>query len=202
MALLGIVVERADVIFRVTARNPRAVILQPHGGTLFREVRAVREEAVSVALARDVAHGEVKLRQRRAVHRADGEAYRAQQPTLCHGKSAAGHGDAVRLCRGEIFANGAVGGNFAAFWLGLFRLIVWNSLFRLCIVGCKLFLLLRRRIAAFCSHQSGRCAGSVCHYAGAAVLLPGHGVCSRTGIQEYPRQTCRRQYDGSNGYDI
>ena len=69
MALLGIVVERADVIFRVTARNPRAVIFQPHGGTLFREVRAVREEAVAVALARDIAHGEVKFRQRRTIHR-------------------------------------------------------------------------------------------------------------------------------------
>ena len=133
MALLGIVVERADVVFRVTARNPRAVVLQPHGGTLFREVRAVREEAVSVALSCDVAHGEVKLRQCRAVHRADGEAYRAQQPSLCHGKSAAGHGDAVRLCRGEIFADGAVCGNLAAFRLTLFRLIVGNSLFRRCI---------------------------------------------------------------------
>ena len=206
MPLLGVVVERADVVFRVTARYPRAVVLQAYGGTLLSEVRAVGEEAVAVALARDIAHGEVQLRQVRAVHRADGKAYRTQQPSLCHGKGAAGHGNAVRLCRGEILTDGSAGRILFLICIGPFRLIVRNclsdSFLRRAIAGYKIFLLLRRRIAAFYSRQSGRCVGGVSHYAGACVFLPGHGVRCRAGIHENPSQTRRRQYDGSNGYDI
>ena len=169
--LFGIVVKRAYVILRVTARYSRAVILQTYGGTIFRKVRAVGQEAVAVALAGDIAHGKVQFRQVRTVHRTDGKVYRTQQPSLCHGKSAAGYGNAVRLCRGKVFADGSVGSDRAVFCLGLFRLIVRNRFFRLCVVGCKLFLLLRRRIAAFRSRRSGRCAGGVSRYVCTAVFL-------------------------------
>ena len=62
MTLIGIVVERAYVIFRITARNPCTVILQPYGRTFFSEVCAMREEAVTIALTRDVTHGKVQFR--------------------------------------------------------------------------------------------------------------------------------------------
>jgi len=58
------------------------------------------------------------------------------------------------MCRGEIFTDGSVGRDLVLICIGLFRFIAGNSFgnssFCRCIAGCKLFLLLRRRIAASC----------------------------------------------------
>lgn len=61
MLLLDIVIERAYVVFRVTARNPRAVVAEPYGRAFLREMGAVRQEPVSLALCRDIRHGEIKF---------------------------------------------------------------------------------------------------------------------------------------------
>ena len=61
MLLFGIIVERAYVVFRVTARNPCAVVAEPYGRAFFREVGTVRQEPVSLALCRDIRHGKIKF---------------------------------------------------------------------------------------------------------------------------------------------
>lgn len=61
MLLLYIIIERAYVVLGVTARNPRAVVAEPYGCTFLREVSAVRQEPLSLALCRDIRHGKIKF---------------------------------------------------------------------------------------------------------------------------------------------
>ena len=202
MLLLDIVIERAYVVFRVTARNPRAVVAEPYGRAFLREMGAVRQEPVSLALSRDIRHGEIKLGHISLGKHRHRQLGVAQQCTSREGDCAAGHRETVSLSLAE---------------RPLYRLAVrYAGIFvRILLTGiglCRLrgryagvlyfFLLLRRGIAAFADRCPRRRGGAVSLYVYAAasrrIVRPG----GRSRKEPCARQTHRREYGCGNGYAV
>ena len=102
--MFGVVVKiiGTDVVFGVAARNAGAVVLQPDGGSLFREVCAVRQETYAFSLGCDIGHAEIQCRQVHFTQGTHGQLSGCQHDAMVYQQRTVGIFQAVCLVLGKM----------------------------------------------------------------------------------------------------
>lgn len=201
MLLLDIVIERAYVVFRVTARNPRAVVAEPYGRAFLREMGAVRQEPVSspCAVTFVMAKSSSGISSSASTDTDSSVSRSSVPPEKEIAPPATARLSACPL-RNDPFTDSPS---------GMREYLSASCLLALVFAGCVAampasftFLLLRRGIAAFAEHRPRRGGRAVSLYVYAAaarrIVRPG----GRPRKEPRARQTHRREYSCGNGYAV